>query len=133
MDVHPQFFDRQQTLILQPFVGHPRLGGQCFGESIWSLTAQADGYGQPQVATEFGKFADLGAAPAPLLDVAHAYPPPQPVVYSREHSVIFRDPEVSHPAAQVFREPCKTVLHGDSPTSAGQLLDAPFELGERLV
>jgi hypothetical protein len=49
-------------LIFEPFVGHSHLGCQRLDESIWSLAAQADGYGQPQVATEFGEFADLSAA-----------------------------------------------------------------------
>jgi len=65
MDVHPQFFDRQQTLILEPFVSHPRLGCQRLGKSIWTFAAQANGYGKPQVCTKFNEFADLGATPAP--------------------------------------------------------------------
>ncbi len=55
------------------------------------------------------------------------------MIYPRKRTVILRYPKIAHPAAKIFRQLCKTVFHGDSPTPTGQLSDTPFEFGERLV
>jgi hypothetical protein len=45
MDLHPQFFDRYETLLLEPFVGHTGLGGQSPGHRprAVSIQTRADG------------------------------------------------------------------------------------------
>jgi len=56
------FLDRPQPLILQPLIGHSRLGAQGLGQPVWPLATQADGNGQPQVGAKPGQFADFGPA-----------------------------------------------------------------------
>ena len=40
MDLHPQFFDRYETLILKPLVGHTVLGGQSTGHGPRATSVQ---------------------------------------------------------------------------------------------
>ncbi len=70
MDVYPQIFDRQQTLILKPLIGHARLGGQRAGEPPWTFPAHADRNSGSQVSSKLCQLTNFGAAVAPLLPIA---------------------------------------------------------------
>ena len=102
MDVYPQIFDRQQTLILKPLIGHARLGGQRAGEPPGAFPAHADRNSGSQIRSELCQLTNLGATVTPLFPVAHAHPAAQPVVYFRDWSIMLRFPKVAHPAAQVL-------------------------------
>ena len=54
--------------------------------------------------SQLAKCPPLGFCPAPLFEIAHAQTPSQPVVYFGNRLVIFRNPEVAHPASEVFGE-----------------------------
>jgi len=41
MDLHPQFFDRDETLIHEPLVGHTGVGGQSSGHRPRAVAIQA--------------------------------------------------------------------------------------------
>jgi hypothetical protein len=51
MDVYPQVCDSQQTLTLEPLIGHARLGGQRAGEPPRSFSTRADRYLVPLVVS----------------------------------------------------------------------------------
>ena len=104
MDIHPQFFDRYETLILEPSVGHAGLSGQGAGTSPGAFTTQAHGDGYTGMGTEFEKIAHLGAYVAPLFPVTHTDAPAQPVIDLRDRPVILRDPVIVHPAAHIQRQ-----------------------------
>lgn len=52
MDLHPQFFDRYETLFLQPLVGHTGLGGQSSGHRPRAASVQARADGGTQEGAE---------------------------------------------------------------------------------
>jgi uncharacterized DUF497 family protein len=83
-----------------------------------------------QRRTKFAKLPHFGSCPAPLFKIAHAQAPSQPLVYFGDRSVIFRYPEVVHPATEVFGELLVPIVHGDKPGPAGQFFDPSFEFTE---
>ena len=133
MSLHPQFFDRYETLIFQPLVGHTVLGGQPAGHGPRTASVQSCPDGCSKLDTQFQQVPNLGAAPPPLFPIAKPHPAPDPAVYFRDVAVAFGNAEVPHPAAEVGRQPVQPVLHGDEPASSGVLLDAAAELLVRLV
>ena len=133
MDLHPQFFDRYETLILQPLVGHTVLGGQPAGHGPRAVSIQARPDGCAKLHPQFEQVPNLGAAPPPLFPVAHPHPPPDPAVDLRDFPVLLGYAEVAHPAADVGRQLVQPVLHGDEPASSGVLPDAATEFLVRLV
>ena len=83
--------------------------------------------------TKLEQIAYLGSCVTPLLPVAHPHSPAQPLIYFGYHFVVLRDTVVVHPAAQIQGKLLHSVLHGDKPAAAGQLLDAPLELGKGCI
>ena len=112
MDLHPQFFDRYETLLLQPLVGHTGLGGQSSGRGPRAVSVQARSDGGTQEGAEFEQLPNFGAAPSPLFPVAHPRPPPDPTVYLRDVAALFGDTEIAHPAPEV------NVMHSDGNSAA---------------
>ena len=133
MDFHPQFFDRHETLILQPLIGHTGMGGQSSGHGPRAVSVHARADGGTQKGAEFEQFPNLGAAPSPLFPVAHAHPPPDPTVDLRDVAVLLGNAEVGHPAPDVGRQLVQPVLHGNEPASSGVLLDSATKFLVRLV
>ena len=133
VDVHPQLFDRQKPLILEPLVGHAGLRCQCSCKSPWSFAADTYRDGCVSGRSQLEEVAHLGATPAPLFPVAHAYPSSQPVINFGQWSVIFRYAEVVHPAAGVLSKLLQAVIHGDEPTSTGQTFYSPLELTKGFI
>ena len=80
--------------------------------------------------SQLAKLPHFGSCPAPLFEVAHAQAPSQPLVYFGDRSVIFRYPEIVHPAAEVFGELLVPIVHGDEPGPASQFLDPSLEFTE---
>lgn len=80
MDLHPQVFDRYESLILQPLVGHTVLGGQPAGHGPRTVAIQPCPDGCAKLDTQFEQVPNLGAAPPPLFPVAQPHPPPYPAV-----------------------------------------------------
>ena len=83
--------------------------------------------------SQLAKLPHLGSCLAPLFEAAHAQAPSQPLVYFGDRSVIFRYPEIVHPAAKVFGELLVPVVHGDIPGPAGQFFDPSLEFTEGLL
>ena len=90
---------------------------------------------------------------SPLFPVTHAYPSPEPVIYFRDWTIILRYPEIIHPclragtclpphrgrqahrqaASEILDQLLIPVLHGDKPTSPGQLFDPPPSFNHRVT
>ena len=101
MSLHPQFFDRYETLSLQPLIGHTVLSGQPAGHGPRTASIQPCPDGCSKLDSEFEQIPNLGTAPAPLFPVAEPYPSPYPAVNLRDVAIAFRDTEVPHPAPEV--------------------------------
>jgi len=109
-------------LILEPLIGHAGMGGQSTRESPWSFPAQPDITGYFQGSPHSAEFPNFCSSVPPALPVAHAHSASEPTVNFRDGTVIFRNTEVIHPSSDILGELLVTILHGDEPTSAGQLL-----------
>jgi hypothetical protein len=70
MTLHPQFFDRDETLILEPLVGQTGMRGQPAGHGPGAITVQACTDLGTAIRAEFEQVVNLGAASAPLFPVA---------------------------------------------------------------
>jgi hypothetical protein len=53
MDVYPQLFDRQKTLILEPLVGHSGLSGQDSGQMPRAFAADYHEDGRLEIRAQF--------------------------------------------------------------------------------
>ena len=85
------------------------------------------------MGTHFKKVTNTGADISPLFPIAHAHPPPEPVVDFRYRAIILRYSEIVHPAPEILRNLLHSVFHGHEPTSTGQAFDSPFKFMESLV
>ena len=61
MNAHPQLFDRQKPLILDPLIGHAGLGRHCARTSPRAFSRQAHGNSYSWVSTELEEVAYFGA------------------------------------------------------------------------
>jgi len=127
MFTHSSLTDRSpscllQARILEPLIGHAGLCGQC-------------------------------PAISPLFPVAHSHPSPEPVVNFRYWTIVLRYPKIVHPclradtclpphrgrqahrqaASEILDQLLIPVLHGDKPTSPGQLFDPPPSFNHRVT
>ena len=127
MDVHPQLFDRQKSLSLEPLVGHAGLGSEGASQSPGSLTAHCHGNGRRKRGAEPEKLTHFRAGTAPLLPVTHAHATSNPVIDFGNWPVVVGDPEVVHPAAQILCELFEPVVHGDEPAPARELFDSTLD------
>src|SRR5947199_4545716 len=73
------------------------------------------------------------ARPFPLLPVAQAHTPPQPLVEFRDNAIGLADTKVIHPSYHVAPEFCQQPAHRNAPAATGDLLDSFFEPFERLI
>src|ERR1039458_8742519 len=63
MNLHPLFFDRYETLILQPFVGQTVLGCQSAGHGPRTASVQSCSDGSPKLGAQLQQVPNLGTAP----------------------------------------------------------------------
>ncbi len=130
VNFHPQFFDRHKTLILKPLVSHAGLGRHGSRTSPGAFSCQAHGNSYTRMGAEPEKVANFCADVAPLLPIAHAHAPSQPMIYFRNRSIVLRYSKVVHPAANILSKLLISVFHRYKPASAGQVFNPPFELTE---
>src|SRR5215510_10512865 len=76
------------------------------------------------------KVTHLRAAQAPLLPVAHAHAPAQPLIELWDRTVVLRDAEVAHPAAHILGKLYEPIGHRDAPAAPGQFPHAVLEVFE---
>lgn len=96
----------------------------------WTFAADRHRDSHMESCSQFAKLPYLGSCPAPLFEVAHSQAPSQPGVYFRNRPIIFRNPEVVHPAAEIFGKLLIPIAHGDKPGPTGQLFDPSLEFTE---
>jgi len=85
------------------------------------------------MGTKLEKITHFSTYIAPLFPVTHAHSTAKPVIDLRKWTIIFRYPEVVHPAADILRELLHTVRHGDEPASAGKPFYPALELTEGFI
>jgi hypothetical protein len=90
MNVHPQFFDRYKTLVLEPLISHAGLGCQSTRESPWSFSAKPIVEGCFPEGAQFEEVPDFSARTPTLFPVAHAQSASEPMIDLRDGPVIFR-------------------------------------------
>ena len=130
MGLHPQRTDTHQALRLEPIVRHPRLRPQRPRQVPVAFAADRRQNRRSLSGTERKKMAHLRASLAPLLPVAHAHTPAQPLIELRDRTVVLRDAEVTHPTTYVLRELVEPVRHRDAPASAREFPDTILEVLE---
>ena len=91
MDLHPLLFDRHETLIHQPLIGHTGMRGQPPGHRLGAVSIQPGADAGAEIDTESAQLPNLGAAPTPLLLVALPHPRSYPAVEFRDGMVAFGD------------------------------------------
>ena len=89
MDLHPQFFDRYETSILQASVGQAGMRGEPSSHRPWAISVEPCANGGTELGTKLQQLANLGAAPPPLFPVAKPHSPLYPAVYFRDVMVFF--------------------------------------------
>ena len=81
---------------------HAALGCKGPGKMPGTLSANGYGYGIMQGGTELTQLSHLCPGISPLFPIAHANPSPEPVIDFRDRTIIFRYPEIVHPATEIL-------------------------------
>ncbi len=130
MGFHPHSADIDQSLALQPLIGHP---GLCRRRPRQVPVALAAERRQDRVAftrSQSQQVTYLGSRSAPLFPVAHTNAAAQPLVEFRNRAVVVRDAKIAHPPAHVLGELMQPVAHRDPPRAPGQSPDVVLEVLE---
>ena len=107
----PQVFHAEQSLLLEPCIGHGLLRHRGPGHAPVTQAAHAMLDRGLERHTQTQHMSNLGARPAPLFPVAHPHAPPDPLVQFGDWPVILADAEVAEPAPQVLGEFLQSVVH----------------------
>ena len=98
-----------------------------------TLPTQSGHYSLPFAGSEFQEVSYLRSCITPLFPVAHSQPTPNPMIKNGNRTVVLCNSKVLYPTSDVLSEFHHSILHGYSPTSAGEFPDASLELLKRFV
>lgn len=87
----------------------------------------------PFVGTEFQEVPHFGPGIAPLFPVTHSNPAANPLINSRNGTVILCNSKVIDPTLNVLMRLLHPVIHGNPPAATGEFPDAPLKLFKRLI
>jgi hypothetical protein len=87
----------------------------------------------PFIGAEFQEVPHLGSRITPLFPIAHANSAANPLINLRDWTVILRNTEIIYPTSGILPELHHPVIHGDPPTSAGELTDSTLEFLKRFI
>lgn len=99
-------------MVFQPVIGHPGLGGQRPRQVPVAFAAQRRQDSVPFARSDPDQISHLGPHITPLLPVAHAHPPAQPLIQLRDRAVVVRDTEVAHPTADILGKLVEPIARG---------------------
>lgn len=87
----------------------------------------------PFVGSEFQQVPHFGPGIAPLFPVTHSNPAANPIINSRNGTVVLCNSKVIHPALDVLTKLHHPIIHGNPPASTGEFTDASLKFLKRFV
>ena len=85
------------------------------------------------IGTEFQEVPHFCTDISPLFPVTHPNTASNPLIYTRNRTVILCNSKVVSPPSDILPELHHPIIHGDPPASAGEFTNTPLKFLKRFV